>query len=206
MKDKKAGAADLDAAIERAPNDAPARFARAWLRFRGGDKAGARQDAAAADRALARPNDSRFELAQLYDALGLTAQAIGQYDAWIDTHPHDSKLAVAYNNRCWLRATHGIELDAALSDCDHALHLQPHNPSYLDSRGLAHLRNGDAKEAIEDYDEAIAKDPKLVSSLYGRGIAKQRLGKAAAGKADIAAARKIEPDIAETMKADGLAP
>ncbi|HEU4960287.1 MAG TPA: aspartyl protease family protein [Sphingomonas sp.] len=205
MKDDKAAAADLDAAITRAPQDAEPRLARAWLRL-GDDKAGARADADAADRALAGPSDRRLELGGLYGALDQPQQALRQYGLWIDAHPHDSKLASAFNDRCWLRATRGEELDAAIDDCNHALRLRPHDPDYLDSRALAYLRRGDFKKAIDDYDDALKAEPKLVSSLYGRGVARRRLGQTAAGDADIAAAKAIDADRVEELQKDGVKP
>lgn len=204
MDDEKEGAADLDAAIERAPDDATARLKRAWLRIKQDDKASARRDADAVDKALAQPSDARLELAELYDTLDLTPQAIRQYGIWIDAHRDDSKLASAYSGRCWLRARAGIELDAAIDDCNHGVHLRSHDPDILDSRGLARLRAGDVKGAIDDYDQALERNPKLASSLYGRGVARRRLGQTEASDADIAAAKKLDANIAKTMKGYGL--
>lgn len=206
MKDDEAAAADLDAAIGRMPDDARSRLARAWLRLGKEDKTGAGEDADAADHALARPSDDRFQLAMLYDSLDRPEQAIAQYGLWIDAHPHDSKLAVAYNNRCWMRATKGRDFDAAVDDCNHALRLQPHTAGFLDSRGLAYLRRGDLKKAIDDYDDALKVDPKQASSLYGRGVARRRLGQTAAGDADIAAAKAIDADTVEKLQQDGVKP
>ncbi|MGN6619619.1 MAG: aspartyl protease family protein [Sphingomonas sp.] len=206
MKDPKAAASDFDTAIKLMPNDADVRIGRAWLRFRQDDKAGARADADAANHLLAGPSDARFELAGLYDALDLPAQAIQQYGLWIDAHPHDSKLASAFNNRCWKRATSGTDLDGAVADCNKAVHLAPHEASYRDSRGLAYLRHGDTKKAIDDYDDALRIDPKLASSLYGRGVARRRLGQTSAGDADIAAAKAIDQDTVDELRKDGVTP
>lgn len=206
MKDPKAAASDFDTAIKLMPNDADVRIGRAWLRFRQEEKAGARADADAANHLLAGPSDARFELAGLYDALDLPAQAIQQYGLWIDAHPHDSKLASAFNNRCWKRATSGTDLDGAVADCNKAVHLAPHEASYRDSRGLAYLRHGDTKKAIDDYDDALRIDPKLASSLYGRGVARRRLGQTSAGDADIAAAKAIDSDTVDELKKDGVTP
>ena len=206
MKDPKAAASDFDTAIKLMPNDADVRIGRAWLRFRQDDKAGARADADAANHLLAGPSDARFELAELYDTLDLPAQAIEQYGLWIDAHPHDSKLASAFNNRCWKRATSGTDLDGAVADCNKAVHLAPHEASYRDSRGLAYLRHGDTKKAIDDYDDALRIDPKLASSLYGRGVARRRLGQTSAGDADIAAAKAIDQDTVDELKKDGVTP
>jgi tetratricopeptide (TPR) repeat protein/predicted aspartyl protease len=205
-KDDKAAAADLDAALARAPGDVRALFARARLRLRGDDKMGARKDAEAIDGSLGKPSDQRFALAELYDALGLVQPALAQYGLWIDAHPHDSKLAIAFNNRCWLRATRGTDFAAAVDDCDHALHFSPHEAGFLDSRGLAYLRLGKLDKAIDDYDDALRTAPKQASSLYGRGVAQRRLGRTTKGDADIARAKALDPDTVRELQKDGVVP
>ena len=202
--DKATGSADLDAALKLAPNDIPALMVRAELRTSEGDKAGARADADAVNAAAAPQSNDRLDLAMLYDRLGDTPKALTQYGLWIDAHRDDSRLPLALNNRCWLRTLAGTDLKAAIDDCDRAVHLASHNASYLDSRGLAHLRNGDTKKAIDDYDDALKIDPKIASSLYGRGLAKRRIGDAAGGDKDIAAAEAIDPKVADLFHDHGI--
>jgi len=202
--DRAAAAADLDAAVKMAPNDVSARLARAGLRLGEDDKAGARADADAADAAAAPQSDARFELAMLYDALDESAKALKQYDWWIEGHRNDSRVPLALNNRCWLRTLAGNDLKAAIDDCNRAVRLRPHVAGFLDSRGLAHLRNGDTQKAIDDYDDALKIDPKIAGSLYGRGLAKRRLGDAAGAARDIAAARAIDPKVADLFNEHGI--
>jgi tetratricopeptide (TPR) repeat protein len=180
-------------------------MARAWLRYRTGDKPGARKDADAVARVAAKPNDVQFELAQFYDQLGAPSEAIAHYGLWIDAHAKDSRLPEALNNRCWLRALDGHDLDAALDDCDKALRLRPHIAGFLDSRGMVRLRRGDFKKAIDDYDDALKLDPKIATSLYGRGLARRRLGDAKGADKDLAAARAIDPQVADLFNDHGIA-
>jgi len=205
-KDEKAAATDLDAALARAPGDVRALFARARLRLGQHDKAGARTDAEAVDNALAASSDQRFALAGLYDALGRIQPALAQYSLWIDAHPHDSKLPLAFNNRCWLRATKGSDFAAALADCDHALHFNAHEASFLDSRGLVYLRLSKLAKALDDYNDALRAAPKQASSLYGRGVVQHRLGRTAEGDADIAKAKALDPDTVMALQKDGIVP
>lgn len=202
--DKAAASADLDAAVKMAPKDVAIRLARAGLRMAQDDEAGARADADAADAAAAPQSDARFELGMLYDSLGESTKALKQYDLWIDGHRNDSRVPLALNNRCWLRALAGTDLRQAIDDCNRAVHLRPNMAGFLDSRGLAHLRNGDTQKAIDDYDEALKLDPNIAGSLYGRGLAKRRLGDEAGAARDIAAAKAIDPKVANPFNEHGI--
>jgi predicted Zn-dependent protease len=102
----------------------------------------------------------------------------------------------ALNGRCWVRAQLNRDLKAALDDCNAALRARPNTPSYLDSRGLVRLREGDVKNAIADYDAALRSQPNNAWTLYMRGIAKRQAGDAGAD-ADIKAALAIAPRIGE---------
>jgi tetratricopeptide (TPR) repeat protein len=75
---------------------------------------------------------------------------VRDFDAVIALDPRD---ADAYNNRSWTRAATD-DLQAALSDCDRALRLDPGLTIELDSRGLANLKLGRTAEAIRDYSDA----------------------------------------------------
>lgn len=105
----------------------------------------------------------------------------------------------AANERCWVRAVAGRDLDTALADCNAALAAAPGKANRLDSRALVHLRRGELKDALADYDAALRGDPKAPSTLYARGIAKLRLGDKTGGRADIEAAKTLAPDIAVAM-------
>jgi tetratricopeptide (TPR) repeat protein len=196
--------ADFDQALKLKPDDVPALVARANLRLVGHETAQAVQDLEAADKASAKEDDIRLEIAMLYQRADLPPAAIDQYSLWIDAHSEDSRLPQALSGRCWLRALTGVDLDKALKDCDRAIRSAPKNASAFDSRGLIHLRLGDLDKAIADYDASLAINPKLTWSLYGRGLAKQRKGLTAEGAADIAAAVAISPKITDEVKRRGL--
>ncbi|MGN6374419.1 MAG: aspartyl protease family protein [Sphingomonas sp.] len=204
LKDEDAAAADLDGALKLSPDDASSLLLRAWLRLDREDKAGALSDAEAADRVLAPQNGSRMELANLYESLDRYDRAIASYGQWIEFHGDDSDLPEALNDRCWLRALSGVDLDDAIHDCSRAMHLRPHSSDIIDSRGWANLRAGKLKDAIDDYDDALKLEPKLASSLYGRGVARRRLGEKVAGDKDIAAAKAIDPDVATIFTKHGI--
>jgi tetratricopeptide (TPR) repeat protein len=199
---------DLDAALALQPNSLEALLARAVLRLRGREEQAARADLDAAAAAAPQPSDVRFEIADLYERAGSHAEAINQFDLWIEAHPVDRKLDLAYNERCWIRVLQGQELHKALDDCNEAVHLTKSTPALnsvaLNSRGWVRLRLGDYRKSIEDYDGALRLNPKIAWSLYGRGVAELRLGLGAQGKADITAATAVDANIGTVVAKYGL--
>lgn len=199
---------DFGQAIDLQPADVPARMARAELRARRGDPAGAiSPDLDAADRAAPREADIRLSLGDLYEHVQNQPAAIAQFDAWISAHNRDDvQMPRARNARCRARTLTGQGLDQALDDCNFAVRREPKNAGFLDSRGLVYLRKGEYTRAIADYDAALTLDPKQAWALYGRGLARQGLGQAAAGRADIAAALALAPQIAAEAARHGIGP
>jgi lipoprotein NlpI len=119
----------------------------------------------------------------------------------LEEDPEDPTL---WNNRCWIRAVRGEELDYALADCNQALRLEPRHAAALDSRGLVHIKRGEYAAAIADYEAALAVEPGRGHYLYGRGVARIRMGLSAEGQADLAAAEAAEPGIAEAYRSYGV--
>lgn len=74
----------------------------------------------------------------------------------------------ASGQRCWARAYAGVQLDAAMDACLHAIKLGGTDAKVLDSMGLLRLRSGNWYAAVSDYDFASKwrKD-----ALYGRILA-----------------------------------
>jgi tetratricopeptide (TPR) repeat protein len=112
--------------------------------------------------------------------------------------------------RCWMRTRLGRELDAALSDCQHALELQPGADYLLGGRAFVYLARKNYALAIADYDADLhLLQPGLPAdpyALYGRGLAKLRLGNREGGQSDMAAARAIEPKIGAEYASWGFKP
>jgi len=202
--------ADFDRTLELKPDDLSALMARAQLRLRARDIAGATADLGAADRAASKEDDIRLLLARGYQDADLLPASIAQYDRWIAAHRGDPRMPDALNGRCWGRALQGQELSAALSDCNTALKLSakqsPISASVLNSRGLVRLRLGDYVQSIADYDDALKLAPKSAWSLYGRGVAEMRRKRVPEGQADIAAATAIRASVAEEFKRRGIIP
>ena len=152
-------------------------------------------------------DDMRLSLLQVRSALiadsGDPARAIAMLSEVLADRPDHALLL---NSRCWTRGTAGIELEAALVDCDRAVAAEPQNASILDSRALVRLRLGRADAAIADATAALVLRPTLANSLYVRGVAKLRNGDQEGGAADLAAARRIAFDIDVEYRSYGVTP
>jgi tetratricopeptide (TPR) repeat protein/predicted aspartyl protease len=203
-------AADFDRALALKSDDVPALEARAQLRLRARDIAGAGADLDAMVRAVPKEADLHLFLARGYESLDRLPESIAQYDLWISAHADDSRMPEALTGRCWVRAVQGRDLDKALSDCNAALKrsakASPLNARILDSRGLVRLRLGDYDKSLADYDASLKIRPKDASALYGRGIDELRKKKPAEGEADMAAAVNIQPKIADEFGRRGITP
>jgi|HubBroStandDraft_5_1064220.scaffolds.fasta_scaffold17403_2 tetratricopeptide (TPR) repeat protein len=202
--------ADLDHVLTLNQDFLRAYLPRAEIRLGDKNVEGAIADLDATDRLAPKQADIRFALAERYEAVNRFAQAIAQYDLWIQNHPVDSRFAAALGQRCRASAIQNEALDVGLADCNKALRIaDKKNPSYghlLENRGLLELRQANNDKAIADFDAALKIMPKSATALYGRGVAKVRKNKTAEGEADMAEAVKIAPHIAAPFSARGLAP
>ncbi|MFZ0549637.1 MAG: aspartyl protease family protein [Steroidobacteraceae bacterium] len=196
---------DFNSALQISPDDYQVMLARAELQV-SGLQAGVKPDVDAVDRLAPQADNLRFTLGELYNEIHRYPQAIHELTVWIGYHPDDVRLRAALSDRCWFRAEANQDLDAALQDCNRALHFAAANADILDSRGLVYLRLGKRDEAVADYDAALKQNPKLVTSLFGRALAELGQGEASQGQADIAAAEKIDPKIADFFSSIGLKP
>lgn len=148
-----------------------------------------------------------FELAaqRRADAMqGQFDQSIAQLDDLnraIAANPDNAGL---WNNRCWVRAVRGVELEFALADCDRAVTLAPNDANALDSRGLVHFKRGEYAEALADYNAALAIEPRRGHFLYGRGLARANMGDREGAQADFIAAERAEPGVAREYQSYGV--
>ena len=192
--------ADLDRALQLAPDDVALRLRRVAANVELQD-----YPAAEADARKAASLDPKSALAQVFLGGALEKQsrfadALPHYDRAVQLAPG---AATPYDARCWGRAMAG-DFDGAKSDCDHALALDANAHNALNSRGYVHYRAGRFAESIRDYDAAIAAAPDIASSWYVRGLARRALGDAAGADADIAKALQLEPNVVERYAGYGV--
>lgn len=196
---------DLNSALRLAPDDAAALVQRGVIKLADDNQADALNDLDAANRISAKEADLQLKLARAYTSAERYDQALAAYDKWLSTHPDNALEGDAYDGRCWTRIFQGLDLDAAMGDCNRAVRMAPDSASPRESRGFAHLRRGETDAAIADFNSALKHDPKLAWSLLGRGLAKLRLGRSEEAKADLAAGLAINPKLKETLLRRGIA-
>lgn len=127
--------------------------------------------------------------------------AIADYSRSIEL---DGRMAWAYANRCLTRTVLGLDLAAALADCDEALKLQPDNLQTRESRGFVFLKRGENGIAFREYDSALRTDPNRPLALYGRGLARIGNGDLKGGEHDRQAARSLMPTVDSEFLTYGL--
>lgn len=192
--------ADLDAALALDPKLAEAIAAKAELQRDGGDIGGAVATYSAALEASPANLDLLLGRGIAYARNGDAARAETDFAlARVKANGPD-----ILNRMCWSKATAGVALESALTDCNAALTKAPDDAAYLDSRGLVFLRLGRLDDAITDYDRALAKRPNVPTSLFGRAVAWARKGEKAKSDGDAAAAVKIDPDVRSDFERYGV--
>ena len=107
-----------------------------------------------------------FELAGAFDRAGRDADAEREFRALIDADPSN---AAAMNYLGYMLADRGEKLDEAVTLVSRALALEPANPSYLDSLGWAHFRQGQLGLALEPLEQAAL-------ALPGTSVIQDHLG------------------------------
>jgi tetratricopeptide (TPR) repeat protein len=210
MKQPRLAMTDFNLAIELKPDAVPALLARAELKLQAHDKQAAGADLDAATASMAKEENARLTLAETYRRADSLEPAIKQFDLWIAYHGEDSRLPMTLNGRCWVKALRGVDLEAALKDCNAALRRATRASSFYaavaNGRGLVFLRLGDYDKSIADYDTSLKIAAKNPWSLYGRGIDKMHKQKSAESQADLDQATAIWPQVADEFKRWGIAP
>lgn len=198
LADRRGRLADLDAALKLDPRNSDALVEKAEQLVADGDLAAAKQ--VYDEVAKQSPEESYFKSrrAILLFKLG----DVGAANKIFDQLHGEAKSANDFNSLCWAKATAGVLLGSALSDCREALKREPDQGAYLDSQALVELRMGNIDAAIADYSRAIAKNTS--ASFMGRAIAYARKGDKIHAAADLAEALKYDPDARTRFEEYGL--
>jgi tetratricopeptide (TPR) repeat protein len=86
------------------------------------------------------------------------------------------------------------DVDGAIGDYGQALHVDPADPDYLNSRAAAYEAKKDVDRALADYNEAIKANPNSIYSYNNRGAAFQRKGDFARAAADYGEVTRLQPN------------
>ena len=131
------------------------------------------------------------------------AGAIAEYDGLIRLDPNDP---IGFDGRCWVRALVGVELDAALSDCNHAIQMAAYDNIKYEDRAIVWFRRGEMSRVISDAEFALKQSPESARALYLRGLARMALGRMDEGRADVSVAEKADAPAVKFLAEWGLKP
>jgi len=193
--------ADETRAITLDPQNTTAYYARAIAHRHRRDYAAALADLATALRITPDNDDYFVESAIVRTYAGDYDGAVADYERALAVNPGS---AVAFEDRCWTRATLNRDLSLAADDCSKSLNTRPKAVYAMGTLALVQFREGKLEDALTSINALLERHPKIASSLYLRGIVKNRLGRD--GAEDIAAARAVDPDVVSDFAAFGVTP
>lgn len=114
--------------------------------------------------------------ARAYRKMGKDDLALADLDDAIKVaRSHDPLLAVAYRDRCDMRAEKGHDYAGALSDCTRSLELRPNDASTLESRAAVEYELGDYSAVSADCSAVLAMHPDDTFASNMLDQAKQRM-------------------------------
>ncbi len=196
--------ADTDEALRLKPGFTDALMLRAVLHIRTDHFEEGQADFAAAEASAPGRYELPLQEANVYAAAGRYPLALALLNRWIEAHPQDERHYDAMNERCLVRGMLGIELDAALADCNSVRRHVSTNSMVLFNRGIVQLRRKQYDKAISDFNDTLELQPRLARAIYARGLA--RIAKGGDGSADLKAALALEPKVAQVFRDVGLGP
>jgi tetratricopeptide (TPR) repeat protein len=143
-----------DKAHQAAPHDPLVAIYRGLFRMEAGNLAGSLHDLNRAQQLVPRERQIYSLRSRVYQRLGRHQEAIADATENLAlAREHESE---PYNERAYVRAVAGVELEDALDDVQRAIELEVQaNAAYLDTRGYIYHRLGKQEEALADLDQAI---------------------------------------------------
>lgn len=131
-----------------------------------------------------------FNLAQVYGAIGETAESIRHFTSALEMDPNYSEY---YNDRGSVYLRVG-ELEAACADYLRAIELSPPYPEVYVNLGQCYRSQGELEKAVEAYGRALDLDPHRSLARVGRGQCYEAQGRIEDAVADYDAALQIDPN------------
>lgn len=218
--------ADLDAALERAPEYTSAQRNRtaaeeALRRAATAEARSAAETHISLALALAHGGLMENALTELGEALALdpsSASAFhtrarlravlgdreGALEDFAQTLTLEPGNALAFADRAEIYLA-ADQWDRAARDFTRAIRAAPGNAHYLLRRGITRSETADYERAIEDFSASLERDNRLAATYYHRGLAYAALKNFPAAIADYNAALKQQPDMADAYLNRGLA-
>ncbi|MBL9123894.1 MAG: hypothetical protein JNG90_09705 [Planctomycetaceae bacterium] len=152
--DLPAALAQLDKAVEWAPENPAILFSRAEMRRRNNDLEGSLADYNRVIELRPTFSGGYAGRATVWQRLGKYPEAIGDLTLALRHQP--AWEPDPWNQRAYIRALGNVDLELALDDVNEAIRLaEEENASYLDTRGYIQHLLGKHSEALADLNRAI---------------------------------------------------
>ncbi|KRA82614.1 hypothetical protein ASD76_00480 [Altererythrobacter sp. Root672] len=193
--------ADIDAQLQRMPNDMNALFTKAEV-------LNEREDYSGAAEVYSLVLKTQAPSPEVLNSRGMALWRSGRREeAEVDLARARelAKDANVLNGICYAKAVANVALDRALEECEASLQLKPDFAPILDSRGTVLLRLGRLDEAIRDFDRALEQVPNMGQSRYLRAVARSKQGDAAGAAKDLELVRRDSPMLIAEMERLGFA-
>ncbi len=136
-------------------------------------------------------------LALVLDGANRWNDANQVYEATIKLDPNN---AVALNNKAFLMAEHGGDLDSALTYAQQAKRMLPNMSEVSDTLGWIYLKKNLNDNAIDIFKDLVSKDPHASTYRYHLGIAYFNKGDKPAALKELQQALKDNPAKMESEK------
>jgi len=136
-------------------------------------------------------------LALVLDGANRWSEASQVYDATIKLQPDN---AVALNNKAFLIAEHGGDLDMALTMAQQAKRILPNLSEISDTLGWIYLKKNLSDNAIDLFKELVQKEPHASTYRYNLGMAYYQKGDKPAALKQLQEALKDNPPKSESDK------
>ncbi|MBX3413327.1 MAG: tetratricopeptide repeat protein [Pirellulales bacterium] len=182
--------AELDRALELAPDDPSAHLLRARVRLAKAKPEEAVEDIDQVFTTRPATADALLLRALAYQQLGKIERALTDIDEALGMQP---EFVPALRIRAVLLASNG-QVDDALADLEKVRAQQPEDIETLLQLGALYRQKKDASKAIELYDEALKYEPESWFVLHSRGDAYLSISKQAEALADYDAAVKLHQE------------
>lgn len=136
-------------------------------------------------------------LALVLDGANRWAEANQVYDATIKLDPNNG---VALNNKAFLMAEHGGDLDVALTMAQQAKRMLPNLSEVSDTLGWIYLKKNLSDNAIDIFKDLVSKDPHASTYRFHLGMAYYQKGDKPAALKQLQEALKDNPAKLESDK------
>lgn len=184
-----------------ASGEQPDLLQQGQAKIQNGDYAGALEDLSAYLEQNPQSWEVKFQLAGLYESLGMWEEAIHWYTETLHQNP---KHAVALNNRGNIRMDQLADFERAYKDFNAALIAEPGLLTARFNRGLAAMHLSQYEQAVADMDVCMQNGFEASTAAGLRGVCRVHTQDYAGSMADLKTALQDDPENASYWGSYGL--